>query len=311
MDSKPEFYKLGLLGHPLGHSRSPEMHKRALAHCNLQGSYELIDIPEFPESELASTVQRLKDEGYAGFNVTIPYKEKIIPLLDSVPGPPLKLGAVNTVKIDYSSGHATGFNTDITGITLTILDHFKDPRLMSNLHAIVLGSGGAARACVYALQLIGCRDIQIWARNEVKAQRVADDFKNILPRLLRISIANVRSEKCQVSTVNCQLTADTFFHLEPILLINATPLGQAGKEPVEPEFFDELLSHLPENTFVFDMVYASGEQKVTPLVDAAQKRGLKACDGTFMLARQAAEAFKIWTGRSVSEQVMLGREPIS
>ncbi len=335
MDSnKTDFYKLALLGHPLSHSRSPEMHKRALKHFDLEGEYTLIDVPE---SELAATVQRLKDEGYAGFNVTVPYKEKIIPLLDTVPGPPLKLGAVNTVVIDKSTGCATGYNTDITGITLTILDHFKEPGF-SKLGAIVLGSGGAARACVYALKLLECKNICILARNEEKARQIVQEMQSIpedrnqSPEQKHLTQStlhyvlctkhNVHNALCETQNAkhnvhNTKRFAQSAMHNAlsvfagegPNLFVNATPLGQASKEPVEPGFFEDLVAQLPEHCFVFDMVYASNDQKMTPLVEAAKKRGLKAQDGTFMLATQALEAFKIWTGRTVSTETMLGREP--
>ncbi|MCW5823584.1 MAG: shikimate dehydrogenase [Cyanobacteria bacterium TGS_CYA1] len=285
-----DFYKLALLGHPLGHSRSPEMHARALEHCNLKGSYELIDIEE---NELETTLVRLKKEGYAGLNVTIPYKEKIIPLLDTVPGPPLQVGAVNTVLIE--KGNATGYNTDIFGASVVILDFFKDVSRLSNIRALILGSGGAAKACVYALQQLNCKKICISSRNREKGEQIVKQYS---------------TDKMEISFDPFLCSGNWSGLLNPeqfTLLINATPLGQATKNPLQAEYFDGLLTLLSKDVCVFDMVYASGHQKETPLVSAANKRGLEACDGTLMLAEQAAQAFQIWTGKKVSPEVMLGR----
>lgn len=284
-----DFYKLALLGHPLGHSRSPEMHARALKHCNLKGSYELIDIEE---NELEATLARLKNDGYAGFNVTIPYKEKIIPLLDTVLGPPRIVGAVNTVIIE--KGYATGYNTDIFGINVVILDFFKDVSRLSNIRALILGSGGAAKACVYALQLLNCKKICISSRNREKGEQIVRQYS---------------TGKMEILFDSSLCSGDWSGLLNPeqfTLVINATPLGQASKSPLQAEYFDGLLTRLNRDVCVFDMVYATGDQNDTPLVSAAKKRGLEVCDGTLMLAEQAAHAFQIWTGNKVSPEVMLG-----
>lgn len=346
--SEPVFYKLALIGHPLGHSRSPEMHKRALANCNLQGSYELIDIPEFPESELAATVQRLKDEGYAGFNVTIPYKEKIIPLLDDVDKHAKKIGAVNTVSIDLATRRATGCNTDMYGIGTSVLKFFdmrQRPHYIHQSTGIILGSGGAARACMYTLGLMGFQKILVCARNEVKGAELVRYFNMLdqeeslsatkhnaqsTERFVLCTLHNVQSTMCVAhnaednasavwrQTPNAQHPAlsalrnaqSVFAEESPLFFVNATPLGQSSSGQIDSAFFDELVSLLPDHCWVFDMVYAT-EDAQTPLVMAAKKRELKARDGWNMLGEQAVNAFKIWTGRTVSEQVMLGRETLS
>lgn len=266
------------------------MHARALKHCNLKGSYELIDIEE---NELEATLARLKNDGYAGFNVTIPYKEKIIPLLDTVLGPPRIVGAVNTVIIE--KGYATGYNTDIFGINVVILDFFKDVSRLSNIRALILGSGGAAKACVYALQLLNCKKICISSRNREKGEQIVRQYS---------------TGKMEILFDSSLCSGDWSGLLNPeqfTLVINATPLGQASKSPLQAEYFDGLLTRLNRDVCVFDMVYASGDQNDTPLVSAAKKRGLEVCDGTLMLAEQAAHAFQIWTGNKVSPEVMLGR----
>ncbi len=302
-----DFYKLALLGHPLGHSRSPEMHKRALAHCNLQGRYELIDVPE---SELASTVQRLKDEGYAGFNVTIPYKEKIITYLDEIDEDAQRIGAVNTVRIDPVSKKLTGYNTDMSGIVSSVLRFFdpQNPYPISGTSAIVLGSGGAARASIFTLATMGFKRILVCARNMEKACELVSYFDSLLKDEFEgefeTELVFIHSEQGDIldllskAQMRCEEQA-------PLLFVNATPLGQSGKDSGTAAFFEELISILPEDALVFDMVYAANDEQ-TPLIMAAKNRGMIARDGLMMLATQAIAAFEIWTGKLVTPEIMLG-----
>lgn len=302
-----DFYKLALLGHPLGHSRSPEMHKRALAHCNLQGSYELIDVPE---SELASTVQRLKDEGYAGFNVTIPYKEKIMSLLDDVDFYAKQIGAVNTVKIDPLTKKLSGCNTDMSGIVDSVIYFFDSGNLRSidEVSVIILGSGGAARAAIFSLMSMGVKRILVCARNEKKATELVEYFNGLskteFEGEFQTELVLISSEKKDVLSL-LGAAQSLFFDVGPVLFVNATPLGQSGRQPVNQEFFENLISLLPESCLVFDMVYATNDEN-TQMISAAKNRGLSTCDGWKMLATQAATAFQIWTENKVSPEVMLG-----
>ncbi len=277
-----DFYKLALLGHPLGHSRSPEMHKRALAHCNLQGSYELIDVPE---TELASTVQRLKDEGYAGFNVTIPYKEKIISLLDDVEVHTKSIGAVNTVRIDEQT-NAVGFNTDAPAFLRSLLSKAGDSNKFRS--AVILGNGGASRAARSVLKSIS-PNINII----VVSRKANIEWTESLRPFECLELSHFIDQKA-------------FDRNGPNLFINATPLGQSNATTPEFKYFERIISKFPDGTFVFDMVYAKKKSATTPFVSAAQKRGFKCCDGTYMLALQAAGAFYIWTGKLVTPEVMLG-----
>lgn len=281
-----EFYKLALLGHPLGHSRSPELHQNAFDYFTLEGEYELLDVPE---NELKATVQRLKAQRYAGFNVTIPYKEKIIPLLDDINSNAEYAGAVNTVKIDEETGQTTGFNTDAPAFLSSLQRYAGHNHQFDNM--IILGSGGAARAarCAIRANLSLDATIQIVTRNVTQAK----DWPERFGPLEIIALDDF------VKQPSLRKKGNTLF-------VNATPLGQSKETTPDLVFFDRIISKLPNDTFVFDMVYTSDEKKKTPFVAAAEKRGLKSCDGKLMLAMQAAASFYIWTDEVADPTIMSG-----
>lgn len=267
------------------------MHERALNHCNLKGSYELIDIEE---NELEATLARLKNEGYAGFNVTIPYKEKIIDLLDSVDHFAMKIGAVNTVLINSSTLKTIGFNTDLFGFSEALFEETKRKDFSSS-SAIILGSGGAARAVVAALQCFKFSKIYIAARSEHKVMNLIDDLSGLDQKTAEIIFVEFD-----------QLVSKKIFD-KTVLLVNATPLGQSRSNNTDSAILNQIVVQMPANCFVFDTVYASEGQSTTPLVAVARNKNLRACDGTLMLACQAKHSFELWTHKSASPDVMLGR----
>src|SRR5271154_4339233 len=157
-------FLLGLVGHPVSHSLSPPMHKAALAHFGLSGDYRLIDLP--PE-RLREGIFSLPDQGFAGFNVTVPYKRQVMDLLAQLTAESRQLKAVNTVRIS-SSGAMTGHNTDLGGFMVALSDSW--PEGGARQRALVIGAGGAARAAVWGLIHLGWPTIAVVARNKQAAQ---------------------------------------------------------------------------------------------------------------------------------------------
>ncbi len=282
-----DFYKLALLGHPLGHSRSPELYQNAFDYFMLEGEYELLDVPE---DDLGATVKRLKAEGYAGFNVTIPYKEKIIPYLDDLNSNAEYTGAVNTVKIDEETRLAIGFNTDAPAFLKSLIKYAGEYAYYDNI--IILGSGGAAKACRCAIKSKLAIDapIHIVTRNTEQAKKWPE-----------------RLGPLEIIELSEFLKKPPFAKKGSTLFVNASPLGQSKENTPELVFFDRVVSKLPANTFVFDMVYSKDDKKKTPFVSAAEKLGLNSCDGKLMLAFQAADSFNIWTGAQANPDIMIGR----
>lgn len=261
------------------------MHNRALKHCKLEGSYELIDIEE---PKLESTLKRLKDERYAGFNVTIPYKEKIISCLDELDPFAKAVGAINTVKIE-SDGCAIGFNTDAPAFLRSLLHYAGAPAFRS---AVLLGRGGAAKAACSVLESVIPGGTLYLVNRDAEKPSWSEQFEP----LESIDFCGFLEQK-------------TFDPSGPHLLINATPLGQSNATTPEFKFFERIVSKLSDGSFVFDMVYSNNSESSTPFVTAAKNRGFKTCDGYYMLALQAVGAFSIWTGKSVTPEIMLG-DPI-
>ncbi len=249
----------GLIGHPLGHSLSPEIHARLMRGSGTVGSYTLIEIPP---GELKAAIPVLRDKT-AGFNVTIPHKERIIPLLDGLDESAERYGAVNTVRND--NGRLTGFNTDAAGFRSAI----RQGDIALNGRVLVLGAGGVAR--MMAAEAVGCgAEVEILARSHEKAEAVASFIRG------SISGARVKAIKTPEGEYD--------------LLLNGTPVGMYPKVNAMP--VDN--GTLERCKAVFDTIYNPYRTK---LVLRAMQCGKKAEGGLSMLAGQAAEAQRIWNGK--------------
>ena len=253
--------KAAVLGHPVGHSKSPAIHKYWIEKHKINAVYEAIDVaPENLEKELI----RLAEEGYAGFNVTRPHKEKVFAVCDVLDDLAQAVGAVNTVIIKKGKLHGT--NTDVFGFTANIraarpgFDFKEGP-------AVVLGAGGAARAVIYALLKEGVPEVRVVNRTKTKAQTLARDFKR-----LRVHDWDRRAEVLAQAS----------------LLVNTTSMGQAGQPALEID-----LGLLPKHALVNDIVYTP---PMTDLLRAAGARGNAVVTGIGMLLHQARPAFEAWFG---------------
>lgn len=260
-----ENIKCAVIGHPISHSKSPLIHNYWINAYNFNGTYEAIDIA--PEN-LERDIKRLIDEGYKGFNVTVPHKESIIDLCDSVDYNAQSIGAVNTVVIE--GGKLRGMNTDGFGFLHNIWD--VDPDFdFEDKCAVVLGAGGATRAIVSAL--IGERIGKIILLNRTRARAE--------------NIAQGMSVLCDlIDVIDWEGRASALGEAD--LLINTTALGMSGQPPLELD-----LSALPPRALVNDIVYAPLD---TDLLKAANAKGNKTVTGIGMLLHQARPAFKEWFG---------------
>ncbi len=256
-----ENIKAGLIGHPIGHSLSPLIHNHWMERYGLSGLYQSVDIA--PEN-LGSAVAQMAEDGYAGFNITLPYKREIITLCDSVDETAQQIGAVNTVVVN-EDGALHGLNTDSFGFAENLLQASEDTDL-KGATALVLGAGGAARGVIHGLLSIGAGDIKIANRTREKAEEIARVFPvQVVPWEERESAARDVS-----------------------LLVNTTSLGMEGQGPLE---FD--MRHLPKSAAVCDIVYRPLE---TELLREAKERGNSVVTGIGMLLHQARPAFWEWFG---------------
>jgi shikimate dehydrogenase len=267
--------RVAVLGHPVGHSRSPAMHNAAFRELGLEWHYEAIDVE--PE-RFAEFVRGMPAGGFAGANVTIPHKVAALEVADTASAVARGVGAANTLVFRDGTIHAE--NTDVEG-TLTALRE-RAPEAPAGMRALVLGAGGAARAVVFALIQGGAAAVDVWNRHPDRAMALVSDLAP--------------------AAVNTRLTATKDPSARVVdLLVNATSVGMDVQGPhpdAAPETgsFKELpvsADELDDRLIVVDLVYG---QNRTPLACAARARGLRCADGIDVLVHQGAASFRLWTG---------------
>ncbi len=288
--------RLGVLGWPVSHSRSPAMHNAALNALGMDAwRYQLLPVP--PEL-LAETVTALGPAGFRGANVTIPHKHAALELADRASEAAREIGATNTLTFE-ADGSIVAENTDAPGF-LSALQ--TSPRGIS---ALVLGAGGAARAVVWALREAGASEISVWNRTPERAATLARDLgvrhaSRPLPADLLVNCTSVGmptdegrgratdghrawatdGERGRATGQGLRLSAT---EAEALNLLGLT--------------FDQVGSY----THVVDLVYSSTP---TPLLSAARAHGARAVDGLEVLLAQGALSFELWTGVPPPQQVM-------
>jgi len=287
LNVQTKYYSFGLIGYPLSHSLSPQIHNAALQALGLDGKYNLYPIPPFPEgyTVLEDLLKQVRQGEISGLNVTIPHKQNVIPLLDELTPAAKTIGAVNTIysvrSDDFSHPRMIGDNTDAPGFWTDVQRLAGSGERGADHHALILGAGGSARAVAYALLTNGY-SVTIAARRIEQAREVRDQ-------------GSVSSE--QISVVSLSNWFPIPAHCS--LIINATPIGMHPQVNASP--WPEGVP-FPENTAVYDLVYNPRE---TLLVRQARAAGLPATTGLGMLVEQAALAFERWTGLEAPRDIML------
>lgn len=262
-----------LIGEHLSHSLSAVIHQRLFAMLGVEGSY---DLREIPRDEAGRVVSRLADEGYDGFNVTIPYKEVVPPQLDGLSVEAAAIGAVNTVLLRPTCAagpgapcQRTGYNTDYAGFGRMLESARIDARGGT---AAILGMGGAYRAAAAYLLDHGVELLYAVTRHP---EREAGRQTN--PRLRVVGYDALRG-------------------LSGALLVNATPVGMfphAGVSPVGAEIISRFDA-------AADLIY---NPKETEFLRLARQEGLAAVNGMTMLVAQAVAAEEIWLGRGIDAEI--------
>jgi shikimate dehydrogenase len=268
--------RVGLLGWPVAHSRSPAMHNAAFAELGLDWDYLLL--PVRPEHVL-DAARGIRGFGFAGANVTVPHKQAVMQCLDEVTDEARAIGAVNTIL--NQDGWLTGYNTDAIGFLRALREAGFDPR---GCRAVLLGAGGAARAVLYAL-LAARAEVTLVNRNVQRGRRLAEEFE-----------AMFRARVPVLPLVHSHALQDVVDHAD--LLANATSLGMQPQVDASP-----LPSKLTLNRrlTVYDLVY---QPINTRLLTDARAAGALGIDGLGMLVHQGAAAFTLWTGRDAPLEVM-------
>ncbi|MET4207973.1 shikimate dehydrogenase [Bradyrhizobium sp. LA2.1] len=260
----------GLIGAPIAHSASPAMHERAAEALGLRGHYQLIEVAGADAAGLRMMLEGVRRLGFAGVNVTYPYKEAVVPLLDELAPGAAAMGAVNTVVV--RDGRLIGHNTDTTGFARAVA-----PLLAPSGNAVaVIGTGGVGKAIAFALASLKVSGLRIFDSETARAEKLA----SLLARHGGATVAKSVEDALDGATG----------------LVNGTPVGMLPNRgmPVPAAL-------LHEKMWVADAVYSP---LITPLLAAAQAKGARIMTGRELAIYQAADAFELFTGLAPSTEVM-------
>jgi shikimate dehydrogenase len=264
-----------LIGHPVAHSLSGAMQQAAFDELGIDARYELWDRKPI---ELADTVLELRGEEFLGANVTIPHKERVVPLVDRLTEDAHATGAVNTITREGKK--LIGHNTDVPGFKVA-LDRLVGKQKMPR-QAVVLGAGGGARAVVYGLITEGFQRVVVFNRHLHRAEGLVRHFGRSAAHM------ELRAMPWHESVIEAELSKTK-------VLINATAIGLHGElTPVPGEL-------LPPDLLVLDLIYNPTR---TRLLRDAAAAGDTVTNGELMLLHQGAAAFTLWTGQPAPLELM-------
>jgi shikimate dehydrogenase len=265
-----------LIGHPVAHSLSGAMQQAAFDELGIDARYELWDRTPMA---LGEAIIEIRSEDFLGANVTIPHKERVVPMVDRLTEEASATGAVNTITRD--GRRLVGHNTDVPGFKVA-LDRLVGKQKMPK-QAVVLGAGGGARAVVYGLITEGFQRVIVFNRHLHRAEGLVKHFGRSAAHM------ELRAMPWHESIIEAEVAKTK-------VLVNATSIGLAGDvSPVPAEVLHgELL--------VLDVIYAR-----TRLLRDAAAVGAATADGELMLLHQGAAAFTLWTGQPAPLELMQGK----
>jgi shikimate dehydrogenase len=268
---------LGVIGDPISHSLSPLIHNAALAAMGLDFAYLPFAIKP---ADLERAIAGFTAIGVQGFNITIPHKQAIMPLLSEVTAVAQAVGAVNTVWRTESGW--SGTNTDVAGWLAPLRSLPLD---WGNTKVIILGNGGAARAVVAGCAQLGCAAIQVVGRDRHKLQTFQQSWQN--------------------STFTLNLQVHPWEKLGELLpqaglIVNTTPIGMQPQIERSPLTSADV-ECLSASVIAYDLIYTPNP---TLFLQQAEAKGARAIDGLEMLIQQGAAALQIWTQQTVPVDIM-------
>ncbi|MEQ1749429.1 MAG: shikimate dehydrogenase [Prosthecobacter sp.] len=261
--------RLAVIGDPIGHSKSPQMHNPALQACGIDAQYVRVQVPVGSVKEAFGLFVK---QGFLGVNITIPHKFEALDAVDVVDPLAQQLGAVNTLAI--RDGKMFGYNTDGPGFLRSVKEAFGAE--IKDLRVLIIGAGGGAgRAVAVQSVLAGCRDLVLANRTASKLGPLVEELRGATPWQARLLTCSLESH-------------DLAQHLANVdLIVNATSVGMKAEDaPLLP------VDSLESRHLVYDMVYrASGP---TDLIQQANAVGAKHADGMCLLLHQGAISFEHW-----------------
>jgi len=275
---------VGLIGWPVEHSLSPAMHNAAFAALGLNWRY--VPMPVRP-GQVEAAIRGLAALGFRGVNVTVPHKQAVMAVCDTLADNAQQIGAVNTVLVERRTDGLPGIhghNTDDQGF-VRALQH-SDFGSTEGWHAVIVGAGGAARAVVYGLLAMDCAEVIVLNRTWERARSLVAELSRHSDWAPHLQAQAFTSE----ALMECARKAD--------LLVNATSVGMLPH--VDESIWPDIVS-LPGHLTVVDLVYNPPE---TRLLQQARQAGARPIGGLEMLVQQGTLAFELWTGLAPPVEVM-------
>ncbi len=269
---------LAVIGDPIAHSLSPVMQNAAIASLGLNYIYVALPVRE---RDLATALAGFAAIELSGFNVTIPHKRSIMPLLSQIDPVANLVGAVNTVWREQNAWYGT--NTDVEGFIAPLKSLSCN---WTEITAVILGNGGAARAVVVGLSQLGCCEIHLVGRNIAKLDEFYRSWQNVPEVSQKLKIHNWEQLKLLVPNAD--------------LLVNTTPVGMYTHNDNSP-VKDTLMQSFSSESIAYDLIY---NPSPTRFLQLAQQQGAIAIDGLEMLVRQGAAGFKIWLQQPAPIDIM-------
>ncbi len=267
--------RYALIGWPVAHSASPAMQEAAFRAAGLAATYELVAVQP---DDLGAAMSRLQKQGYRGWNVTVPHKEAVLPLLDIIDAEAEKTGSVNTVL--SKQGKLTGYSTDGYGLAKALERNFQ--LQIPGTSILFLGTGGAARAAAVYAAMKGAAEVILVNRSIERAEAIAASIRQV-------------ATNCQVQVLPlANQGVVTAAMRRAQVLIHGTSLGLHTQDPMPFP-----VSKIPQELPVFDMIYGN-----TAFQEKLRQRGNHVLAGWDMLIYQGCRSFELWTGLTAPEQAM-------
>jgi shikimate dehydrogenase len=260
-----------LIGHPVSQSLSGGLQQAAFDGLGIDARYEPTDVPLMT---LPDTIEELRGEDYLGANISFPYKERVVPMVDRLTEEAQQTGAVDTMTREGS--RLIGHNTDVIGFRAALDALIGRQKMPKN--AVIIGAGGGARAAVYALITAGFQRVIVFNRHLHRAEGLVRHFGRTAAHM------ELRAMPWHESVIEAELAKTK-------VLINASAVTNADQQsPIDAEL-------LPPELLVLDLMYVPAESKL--LRDARAAGATEAMNGDTMLVHQTAAAFSLWTGRDI------------
>ena len=264
----PNTKVIALIGNPVKHSLSPKIHNYLIKRYSKEAVYVAF---EFSPEDLITAFKGIKKLGFAGLNVTMPFKEEVFKLVDKTDGPSSIIKSVNTVKFYPKERISRGFNTDVDGFIKSVDDsNFK----WHEKQCLVIGAGGSAKSTIYGMLKKKVREIYVYSRTREKIYEIINNFKSMGSGRIKV-LQSINDMDDKIKWID--------------LIVNCTPIGMNvgsyKNKMIVPESWNL------KGKVVFDMVYKPVE---TGLVKKAKREGAVIINGLDMLLNQAMFSFKIW-----------------